>query len=428
LTFVALPNVVKIFLWRAAGTVKSLPGMIGLLVTRGAAAGTYFESSSEVLRIGRDGAGNDLTIPDVQVSAWHASIIREGDRYLLIDNGSFNGTTVVRSNGRILLNESNGRRSELATGDVLELAGISMTVTLCEDGKAPSGDKKGDKWPQKAPPDIKWLLADWRANAEVYAKAHMRMAVRYEKRHYWLGIPSTVMGAVVGTTIFGSLEKAAASWPLKVGLAAVSITSACLVALQTFLRYLERAGQHNLAQAEYGEIAHALELLSMTEKTREDWVKALEGLSQRLDSIKGKAPLPDNVDALEREADELAERYREQVRASVRKPPATPFMGRHGYVGSPPRGLQPPPVLPPPPPRSPFVPAPWAAGPPAAPGELQAPGGPPELLFGQAPSPGLPQPTSLKETELGTPPSYGDRPAGSYAEQLRSFESAVGSD
>jgi len=169
------------------------------------------------------------------------------------------------------------------------------------------------------PPKIKDLLAERRARAEVYSKAHRRAAVRFERKHYWLGIPSTMMGAIVGTTIFGTIEKAASSWPIKVGLAAVSMTAACLVALQTFLRYLERSAQHNLAHAEYEDIAGAVEILSMQEKTRREWVGCLEGILQRFDAIKGRAPIPPDVEALELETRQRSDALRERVLATVVK-------------------------------------------------------------------------------------------------------------
>jgi hypothetical protein len=168
------------------------------------------------------------------------------------------------------------------------------------------------------PPDIKDLLAEWQAWAHVFSKSHRRAALRLERRHYWLGIPSTFMGAIVGTTIFGTLEKAAASWPLKIGLAVVSMSAACLVALQTFLRYLERAGQHNLAHAEYEDIARSIELLSLDGRSRRDWVKSLEGLGHRLDAIKGKAPIPPDAEDLELEFEEAKERFRLRLSASVK--------------------------------------------------------------------------------------------------------------
>jgi hypothetical protein len=43
--------------------------------------------------IGRDGAC-DLLIEDTSVSRWHARLVREGDRWLLSDTGSTNGTRV----------------------------------------------------------------------------------------------------------------------------------------------------------------------------------------------------------------------------------------------------------------------------------------------------------------------------------------------
>ncbi|WXB17479.1 SLATT domain-containing protein [Pendulispora albinea] len=278
--------------------------------------GKYFESSAQVLHIGRLEHHNDFVLDDSCVSHQHARIVRDGDRYIVYDHGSTSGTSIVRKKERIRLDSSNEHRVVLVSGDTIEFGTVAVRITLSGD---PKGRTAGSLAMRRAPLDIKDMLAEWRARAEVYSREHQRVAVRLERRHYWLGIPSTMMGAIVGTAIFGSIEKAASSFWLKAVLAAASMGAACLVALQTFLRYLERAGQHNLAHAEYEDIARSLELLSMTEKSREDWVKCLEGFSQRLEAIKGRAPLPFNVDMLEREVEELSNKLRSKVRASVKK-------------------------------------------------------------------------------------------------------------
>ena len=63
--------------------------MIRLEVTRGQQAGKVFESSADLVRIGRS-EGNDLLLGDELVSGEHAQIFFDGERYLLRDQRSTN--------------------------------------------------------------------------------------------------------------------------------------------------------------------------------------------------------------------------------------------------------------------------------------------------------------------------------------------------
>src|SRR5262249_23956451 len=75
--------------------------------------------ADEELRIGRDGEPGDLVLGDPSVSRLHASVVRSGDEWLVIDRDSSNGVFV------------NGRRSTQAPlhpGDVIRLRDSVMVV------------------------------------------------------------------------------------------------------------------------------------------------------------------------------------------------------------------------------------------------------------------------------------------------------------
>lgn len=69
------------------------------------------EPDGRALVIGRS-VGCDLTLGDSTVSRWHAELIRDGDRWIVRDMGSTNGTRV---------NGWRVRRAVLEPGDVLAL-------------------------------------------------------------------------------------------------------------------------------------------------------------------------------------------------------------------------------------------------------------------------------------------------------------------
>jgi pSer/pThr/pTyr-binding forkhead associated (FHA) protein len=58
----------------------------------------YVERNGRTITLGRDEAA-DVCLPDPTVSARHASLKKRGDRYLLTDEGSTNGTALVGPGG-----------------------------------------------------------------------------------------------------------------------------------------------------------------------------------------------------------------------------------------------------------------------------------------------------------------------------------------
>ena len=103
--------------------------MLKLEVLKGALKGQPFESTADVVRIGR-AEGNDLVLPDEHVSSDHARIARVADRFILRDLRSTNGTYVLRSGVRLALEDERGRELALAQGDVVELGAGDRLVEL----------------------------------------------------------------------------------------------------------------------------------------------------------------------------------------------------------------------------------------------------------------------------------------------------------
>lgn len=103
--------------------------MIRLEVTRGQLSGTAIEPTSDVVRIGR-AEGNDLVLTDTHVSSEHAKIVFAGDKYVLVDQRSTNGTAILRGGERIVLDDSNGRETALEDEDVIELGSQDRVVEI----------------------------------------------------------------------------------------------------------------------------------------------------------------------------------------------------------------------------------------------------------------------------------------------------------
>ncbi|WP_333776757.1 FHA domain-containing protein [Saccharopolyspora oryzae] len=90
-----------------------------LIYTRGPDAGTGFEVEPPCV-LGRD-RGCDAVLDDPTVSRFHAQLLLIGDRYVLADVGSLNGTFV---NGRPV------DRAELADGDAVWIGKFHLRFHL----------------------------------------------------------------------------------------------------------------------------------------------------------------------------------------------------------------------------------------------------------------------------------------------------------
>ena len=103
--------------------------MLKLVVVRGALSGQTLSSSADAIRIGR-AEGNDFVIPDEHVSSEHARIALVGDRIVLRDLRSTNGTWVVRGEARSSLSDVRGREMTIEQGDVIELGSGDKCVAI----------------------------------------------------------------------------------------------------------------------------------------------------------------------------------------------------------------------------------------------------------------------------------------------------------
>ncbi len=110
--------------------------MLRLEVVRGQAVGAVVEASAEIVRIGR-AEGNDLLVPDTHVSSEHAKVVWTGEKYVLVDQRSTNGTAILRGAERIALDDTTSREAQLLDGDVIELGTqdriVHLSVSIRDD-------------------------------------------------------------------------------------------------------------------------------------------------------------------------------------------------------------------------------------------------------------------------------------------------------
>src|SRR5947208_10376766 len=85
------------------------------------------------------------------------------------------------------------------------------------------------------------LVQDWHNRAAAAQHAHYLLAHRLRRRNLGLGIPAVVFSSIVGTSLFATLTRENVNTSLRILIGCISVLAAVAAALQTFLRFAERA-------------------------------------------------------------------------------------------------------------------------------------------------------------------------------------------
>jgi len=135
------------------------------------------------------------------------------------------------------------------------------------------------------------LLRHWRFRVHRVQTGHYEAGRRYDRLHLLLGVPAIAVSALVGTAVFSSLatEKSGIAATILVGL--LSVTSAVLVSLQTFLKYSELAERHKLAGARFADLKHRIELIAVFQPADSESLKSqLAEVEQRWEAVREESP------------------------------------------------------------------------------------------------------------------------------------------
>lgn len=92
------------------------------------------------------------------------------------------------------------------------------------------------------PRSVDEALRGWRLHAHKRRDRHDEAARYYDKWHYRFGIQTIALSAIVGTSVFASLEDLGGQdWKIILGLVSIISAATALSGLQTFLNFGARA-------------------------------------------------------------------------------------------------------------------------------------------------------------------------------------------
>jgi hypothetical protein len=109
--------------------------------------------------------------------------------------------------------------------------------------------------------------------------------------HLWLGVPAIVVSTFVGTAIFASLSSATHGVVPTILFGMLSVASAVLAGLQTFLKYSELAERHKIAGARFADIKHQIEMVAVFRSNSPELLESkLSEIEERWEEIREESP------------------------------------------------------------------------------------------------------------------------------------------
>lgn len=131
------------------------------------------------------------------------------------------------------------------------------------------------------------LLKHWRTNCSRSQIANYKAGNLASQWNYLLGVPTVILSATVGTSVFAALgNKVDASVQIAVG--AISVLAAALAALQTFLKFGERSQKFKSTAAEYGAVKRQIDQL--LSNPNEINPSVLDRVRERMDTLAKEGP------------------------------------------------------------------------------------------------------------------------------------------
>jgi hypothetical protein len=137
---------------------------------------------------------------------------------------------------------------------------------------------------------VRKILDDWQARVSVYQEGHYKSAQKLEKYHYQLGLPSAILTAITGATVFTNLNQEM-SISVKVAVGTISLLAAVLVGIQTFYNFSKRSESHRSIASQFGHIRREIDILKQFPPEDQAQLEAkIRELNEVIGRISGDAP------------------------------------------------------------------------------------------------------------------------------------------
>lgn len=107
----------------------------------------------------------------------------------------------------------------------------------------------------------KKLFDIWKSDLQLITWSHYEAASKMDAKNYILGVFVIALTAIVGTSVFATLAEEPHFWA-KIIVGLISLLATILSAMQTFLRFSERAQIHRKSGAKFGSLLAEIEQIN----------------------------------------------------------------------------------------------------------------------------------------------------------------------
>lgn len=150
-------------------------------------------------------------------------------------------------------------------------------------------------------PELDKLLRRWKRQIDARRKGHIKLSQQYDKRHYLLGVPATVLTTITTTgtlTTFqdcssnstGSFWCTSAEW-IRLAIGIIGIIAVVLTGILTFMNFQKTSQDHKKAADQYESLSGTIDsILSIPRVLRGNPVDRLKLIRDQYDGILKEAP------------------------------------------------------------------------------------------------------------------------------------------
>jgi hypothetical protein len=135
------------------------------------------------------------------------------------------------------------------------------------------------------------VLEQWHRRVWASQLAHYRRASQLRRSNIALGLPVVVLTAIVGTSLFATLNESRLPLSLRIVVGSISVGAAVLSAIQTFFGFAQRADRHVLAADWYAALRRKIEeLQALPRQGRGDARKVLDDIRREMNTVSSQFP------------------------------------------------------------------------------------------------------------------------------------------
>jgi hypothetical protein len=178
---------------------------------------------------------------------------------------------------------------------------VVLTLVRADNGDAfgkrlvTSSTASETRAPGATPPDKpatpEDMLRNWAEFARLRQHGHFVAGRRLQLLHRLLGVPVVILSTIVGTTVFASLEHESLGRVARIVVGSISVVSAVLASIQTFLRLAERSEHHLSCAGRYAAIRRQIDqVLLLRSNNAEEFRAGIKEINEKLDGVQAEEP------------------------------------------------------------------------------------------------------------------------------------------